>query len=208
METQLPFPVIRVQSKSSWKDITTVKTSKKTDQKYIRHMIPAYTADGGQMMRQCTDEWKIKPMQKYLRQFKGEGVIQWMGISTDEAHRQKDSRLDWITLQYPLIEKRLSRSDCLRWMEENGYPTPPRSACVFCPYHSDQEWSRLKNEEPEEFAKAVVFDRELTNAANNTERLRSGLYLHVARKPLDKIQFRHQDQPNMFGNECTGMCGV
>ena len=74
-----------------------------------------------------------------------------MGISIDEIFRIKDSRVKWKTKRYPLIELNKSRTDCLRWMQENGYPKPPRSACVFCPFHNDIEWLRLKTKEPYEF---------------------------------------------------------
>ena len=88
------------------------------------------------MMRQCTTEFKINPIRKALRKYKP--VIQWIGISLDEAHRMKPSRDDWIENRWPLIDLRMKRHDCLRWMQEKGYPQPPRSACVFCPYMSDR----------------------------------------------------------------------
>jgi hypothetical protein len=82
-----------------------------------------------------------------------------MGISTDEAHRMKDSRKPWIQNVYPLIDKGISREDCQEWLKRNSFPPAPRSSCTFCPFHSDQEWMRLRAEEPKEFAGAVEWVR-------------------------------------------------
>lgn len=34
------------------------------------------------------------------------------------------------------------------------------------------------------------------------------LYLHRSLVPLSEVTFRHEDQREMFGNECEGVCGV
>ena len=46
---------------------------------------------------------------------------------------------------HPLLEERMSRHDCQRWLEKHGYPVPPKSACIFCPYKSDAEWRWLRD---------------------------------------------------------------
>ena len=63
-----------------------------------------------------------------------------MGISWDELQRQKINQIKYITNIYPLIEKQIRSYQCLKYMEDNNYPKPPRSACTFCPYHSNEEW--------------------------------------------------------------------
>lgn len=143
LEAQLPFPVHRVGRENVVENALTVRRSKKTGNTYLQSCIPAFTANStgekGTLWRQCTSFWKIEPLQRWAAKFKAEGVVMWLGISTDEAHRMKDSQKKWISNRWPLIEAGLSRQDCLRWMQEHGYPEPPRSACVFCPYHSDLE---------------------------------------------------------------------
>ena len=129
-----------------------------------------------------------------------------LGISTDEAGRMKLSRNKRIDHVYPLIEKGMNRYDCIKWMELNGFPKPPRSACIFCPFHSNREWQRLKTEEPEAFFKAVEYEKRLQNAGSET--YQSVLYLHPSCKPLDTIQFVDEKQIDLFVNECEGMCGV
>ena len=138
-------------------------------------------------------------------------VVQWIGISTDEITRMKDSRDPWILCRWPLIEKRMNRHDCLEWMKRNKFPPPPRSACVYCPFHNDIEWRRLKRDEPSEFQRAVQFERDIQRVKGASENIRSVPFLHSSCKPLDQVDFSNEEergQINLFNNECEGMCGV
>lgn len=134
----------------------------------------------------------------------------WIGISTDEAHRMKRSTVPWIVNRWPLIDANISRDDCLNWMALKGYPQPPRSACTFCPYHSDAEWLRLRNEEPVEFARAVAWERDIQRVSTvDTKSLKGMPFLHSDRVPLDQVNFKGANpKADQFGNECEGMCGV
>lgn len=248
LETQLPFPVLRVTVGSLWEDETRIRRSKKSGKLYLKGSIPAFVlshtstpvewvseiVDGeeaqtpvlwtevatkGLLGRKCTSDYKIIPLQRKVRELLGikrqkQGMAHlcemWLGISTDEAHRMKDSRVAYIRNTFPLIDKEMSRADCLRWMQKHNYSEPPRSACVFCPFHSDAEWLRLKNNEPTEFIRAVEFEQSIQEAQRNQEVLRGVPFLHSSCKTLDTIDFspKLDSQLNLFGNECEGMCGV
>jgi hypothetical protein len=133
---------------------------------------------------------------------------QWIGISLDEAIRMKPSREDWQVNRWPLIEKRMTRNDCLRWLERHDYPRPPKSSCTFCPFHSDDEWRFLT---PEEFAEAVEIDRRLRSRPPQAYRTKGTLYLHRSCAPLEEVDLstaEDRGQLNLFNNECEGMCGV
>jgi len=65
--------------------------------------------------------------------------------------------------EYPLIDLRLSRNDCLKIIAEAGLPQPQKSSCYFCPMHRPQEWQRMQREEPEQFEKSCDLE-ELVNA--------------------------------------------
>ena len=225
LEKQLPFPVHRVTAGSLTERITTTRVNRKTGERYYSNMIPAFTLnpDGtkGIVGRSCTSNFKIVPIMKKSRQLgaikrgqKTVGVVQWIGISLDEVSRMKDSRDPWAESRWPLIEMRMNRHDCFRWMEANGYPAPPRSACSYCPFHSDAEWRRLKTQEPEEFAKAVEVERLLQAAhasITTPGKMVGTAYLHNSLLPLDQVDFSTEEehgQINMFQNECEGMCGV
>lgn len=216
LEKQLPFPVYRVTQGNLADDSTRMRTSKR-GHVYVRTTVPAFVAfdsgSDGMLWRKCTQEFKLIPLRRKVRELMRENgakkAVQWVGISVDEAHRMKDAREKYLESRWPLIDARMRRSDCIAWMERNGYPRPPRSACTFCPYHSDSEWQRLRDVEPDDFVKAVEFERKLQAAAAAAcETTKSVPWLHRSMKPLDTVEFTDSRQMSFFGNECEGMCGV
>ena len=209
LEGNLPFPIIRVSVGKLSIAATTPHPSKNIG--YLKPAIPVYFVgkDSGMGKRQCTMDFKITPVLRYANLIRGKQMVsQWLGISFDEAHRMKPSRKPWCKNRYPLvIERTMQRGQCLEWMKKNGYPEPPRSACVYCPFHSDDEWIRLKTEEPKEFEKAVAFERTYQAAALETG-FKGVPFLHDDRKPLNEVELIAGRNRNLFGNECEGMCGV
>jgi len=189
--------------------------------------MPLYTisrkpasATEGQLRRQCTREFKVEPITRYIRQHllqlaprqrvrKGDHIELWMGISVDEASRMRDNRAPWILNRYPLIERRMSRQDCVRWLESNAarIGMPPKSACIGCPYTDDNRWREMKREHPNEFADAVAFDHAIRRGVRGVAQ---DAYLHRSTKPLDEVDFENAEdkgQINFFENECEGLCG-
>ena len=164
----------------------------------------------GQARRQCTYQYKLRPIRKRVRELLRErgcrSAEMMIGISLDEVHRMKPSSVKYIENTYPLIDiKKWTRGDCLAWFQSSGHPTPPRSACAFCPYHSDREWEQIKLHDQDAWREALSVDRALRD--------RPGMpgYLHREARPLDLIDFRDapgQMELDLFTNECEGMCGV
>ena len=162
------------------------------------------------MRRQCTREYKITPIEKHVRALLGyeprqrinESVRCLLGISLDEASRVKPSRTRWVTNEWPLIDARLRRHDCVRIVEEAGLPTPSKSSCHFCPYHSDRYFSWLKEEHPEDFDLACSFDE-----AMRAKHPDDPLYIHRSMKPLRDVDFT-SNQLELFEEECEGYCGI
>jgi len=212
LEKELPFPVHRVTKGSLSKKVLGNYVSKAGRRTTIS--IPFFMAGGGHSPRQCTSTYKVHPIDREItRQMRDSNVrtcVKWIGISLDEVHRMKPSRRSTVEHRWPLIDNRISRNDCLLWMKKHGYPEPPRSACVYCPYHSDTEWRRLRDSEPDEFAKAVQLDRDFRDHINELG-WKDKAYLHRSLVPLDQVDFSTDEdhgQQVMFGNECEGMCGV
>ena len=80
-----------------------------------------------------------------------------------------------------------------------------------CPYHSDAEWRRLKEKEPEAFRNAVMKEKKLQEAYTQIERVKHVPFLHRSCVPLDQVDFSTDEdhgQQVMFGNDCEGLCGV
>lgn len=120
--------------------------------------------EGGQLWRKCTTDYKVRPiMREAKRIMKAHGAVkinQLIGISLDEATRMKDSRVKYSTNHYPLVDARLSRWDCIRYMEKHNHPEPPKSACWHCPYHSNREWRKIKKD-PKSWGKLLAFEKQL-----------------------------------------------
>jgi hypothetical protein len=222
LEKQLPFPVHRVTAGKLSEHELRIARSKKSGRLYRKNRIPAFVLkpDGGigLLGRSCTLDFKITPLIRKAKELCGlkrsiqeVRCVMWIGISRDEAHRMKPSRAGFIENRWPLVDMNITRTGCLNWMSARGFPTPPRSACRYCPFHSDSEWRNQKENEPAEFEKSVEFEREMILAGTRQEVLRGTPYLHSSCVPLDQVDFGvrpHHGQMNLFGNECEGMCGV
>lgn len=173
--------------------------------------------DGSQGMgrRQCTREYKVEVVQKKMRELlgyeKGQRVKEhqvhlMLGISLDEDQRMSEARDAWVTNEYPLIEAGMTRYDCLEWMSQHGYPAPPKSSCVCCPYRRNKEWERMRREDPEAWAEAVEFDKII----RHTPGYIGEAYLHRSLKPLDEVDLSEQLELDldMYRFDCAGMCAV
>ena len=197
--------------------------------------IPAFTAkDEGVKMgivrRQCTSEYKLKPIERFVRRDmiggkagahvpKNTHVTQLIGISLDEVKRAHqviaNNEHAWSSPEFPLLIAGMTRADCLAWMDARGFPRPPRSACVFCPYKRDREWLALKIGDSKGWARAVQIDEALRSPGVIVNRnLNQKLYLHDECRPLSEIDFEARidaktgDHVQLgFWSECQGMCG-
>lgn len=216
-----PFPVHRVTAGHLGRKALEMHVTK-DGRWFSKCDIPVFTrnADGGRgiVQRKCTYDFKLRPIWSKTRKIasvkrgsKEVTVTQWIGISYDEMQRMKDARFPWLQNRYPLVEGRIRRSDCIAWMRAHGYPEPPRSACEFCPFHSDSEWRRMRDEDPEAFTRAVQFERDLQHAKAQSLNFKTTPFLHDSLVPLDEVDFstaEDRGQLGLFQGECEGMCGV
>ena len=173
----------------------------------------------GMIRRQCTGDYKIRPLMLKQRELAGlkkgqrskEHLLTTViGISYDESQRMRDPAFSWIVNDYPLVDNKITRQDCLDWCEEKGYNKPPRSACIGCPFKSKAEWRHLRTM-PKEWADAVEFDTALRTNDYVKNRFNGEAYLHSSLKPLDEVDLRSDDElgvMNLYDQECEGMCGI
>lgn len=179
---------------------------------HIRH------ADGtsGMGRRQCTDEYKVRPIDRAIRERLGlvKGarwpthpvVTQVFGISVDEAIRVRDPRRPATLNAYPLVDARITRAQCAAWWTANAPDDAPalgRSACFVCPYQSSGEWRDLRAAHPDLFARAVDIDAAVRDTADD-----GAQFLHRSRLPLADAVDADDAQGDLFGGECDGLCGV
>jgi len=149
--------------------------------------IPAYTTDGvskGQLRRQCTGHWKIAPIRRRLQKIRNkERVEMWIGITIDEARRMNVSQVKYIENRYPLIERGMTRNDCLVWLKNNGIDIPKRSSCVFCPFHTKAGWREIR-ESKMDWKQAVKHDLAIRKIRPPYD-----LFVCNQRKPLTECDF-------------------
>jgi hypothetical protein len=185
----------------------------------------------GRIMRQCTKEYKIEPITKKIREMVGvkprqrvpKGTVlahQWFGISMDEMQRMKTRRGDgkemphWTERYYPLIEPefgiQMRREGSIQYLLDKGFPMPTRSACIGCPFHHDDEWKRLFEDE-EARRDAFEFDEAIRQMAG----MDSMTNLHRSGRPLRDLwlegAFTNEDEMDLFvgwQDECAGHCGI
>ncbi|MGI9142685.1 MAG: hypothetical protein ACR2IJ_05795 [Fluviibacter sp.] len=224
-ECEFAYPIFRVTTGNLSEDSLKLKKSSRSGNTYLSAAIPAFllAPEGTKSLlgRKCTADYKVKALQRKTKELLGidrfkaaDGVLceQLIGISTDEAIRERKSRVPNIVLSYPLLELGMSRQDCLNWMEERGYSEPPKSACLFCPFHSDEMWLDIKQNDVE-WQKIVQFERDLQSVADKATALRGKPFLHKTCVPINQVEFKpklnkEKPQVDMFGNECEGLCGV
>ena len=218
LEKQLPFPTYRVSVGNIRDDhIAGLNT---TGQCFAS--IPMFTANGGMGRRQCTAEYKVAPIRKRQRELlgvqpqrrvpKGTEVEQWLGISTDEAGRIKPSRDKWQINHWPLIDADMSRQDCIKWFDAK-YPARQlsKSACIGCPFHNNNNWRDLRDNDPVSWQDAVEFDKAIRHNGSKLVGMKEQQFLHRACVPLDEVDLdtaEDRGQLNFFINECEGMCGL
>lgn len=202
--------------------------------------IPAFTtadngATVGRTRRQCSKEYKTEVIERAIRRdvlglrprqrcpWKSVLVHQYFGISYDE--RSRASRIYELFIDkrgyqchFPLMERGWTRANCIEWLQDHGNVPHevPRSACVYCPFHSDLEWSKLKTANGADWARAVEVDAALRSSGAVANRdMDQTMYVHRSCKPLTQIEFHPRENYKEmqlgltgFGLECEGVCGV
>ncbi|MEI6282067.1 MAG: hypothetical protein WCP82_05035 [Alphaproteobacteria bacterium] len=223
----LPFPIHTVSAGNIVDDLEKMTRGERWAS------IPAWVkgSDGREapIRRQCTKEYKIEPIIAQVREMVGFKpgqsfrhalkigpkapvptlVTQWLGISWDEKDRMAESEEAWIKNRWPLVEMKMTRQDCIQWLKKKGYPVPPKSACVFCPYTENQRWREMRDTQPAEWQKALEIDQLIAKGAVATD-TRAGtqpMFLHRSLKRLKDVDLTDlfYDAGGM-GNECSGHC--
>jgi hypothetical protein len=107
--------------------------------------------------RWSTRDFKVGPIYRYYRGLGGH-VNQYLAIAWDELERMKRSRVDYVTSLFPLVERRMTRADCVALIHDAGLPVPPKSACFFCPFSSLDRWKWLYEAHPDLYARAMALE--------------------------------------------------
>jgi hypothetical protein len=163
-------------------------------------LLPVYTGTG-KFSTYCSNEWKSRVIDRYLRAADITEGIRWIGFAFDERKRwDKPEDIGPWKRRFPLVELMVSSTDCPKIIESAGLPVPRKSRCWNCPHQTNEEWRELT---PAEFENACRMDDEIRENDD-----RNGVYLHQSRIALREADLNAPDrkEPN---RQCgLGLCMI
>ena len=164
-------------------------------------LIPVYT-ETGKLPTFCSNEWKQRVIQRWLRAQGAQACNIWIGFSADEKIRVDRASGDEgkYIRTFPLFDRGLSRADCRVIIEDYGWPLPASSACWMCPNMDDVSWRAMKRDYPADFAKAAELEKEI-------QEWDAAIWLHDSRRPLVEVEFDEAGHSNKTGRyQCSFGC--
>lgn len=178
----------------------------------------------GKTRRQCTSDYKLDVIHRWIRDLlglkkgqrfpKNVQIKQGIGFSYDEQGRIGRTMANWKRPQimpiFPLYEKRWTRWHCLEWLKANVPHEVPRSSCVFCPFHRQEEWRWLRDHDPRGWARAVEVDKAIRVPGNVVNRnMDAQRFAHRSCVPLDQADLGDDELDKQLTFEgCTGGCAA
>lgn len=154
--------------------------------------IPMRVANGAPGTRQCTYDFKLRVVDRWLREHGASDdapATVAIGFSTDEIERvttnQGKTKRVAQSKVFPLLDLGLNRDRCMSTIAAAGLPVPPKSSCYFCPFHRPATWQNMARDEPVLFGKSVALERTL-----NERRAMLGkdrMFLTRFGRPLDEV---------------------
>jgi len=153
--------------------------------------------------RWCTVDFKITPIK---REFRKRGataknpITSIIGISIDEAHRANfHTDVKYQLMEYPLVDKKITRAQCHEIIKKHGFPSPPKSGCDFCMFFSRKHFRELSQKDPKRFAQIVAMEKNSYSY---------GKYYLKGQYPLDSISGNQSlEDFNEYEDSCdSGHC--
>lgn len=120
-----------------------------------KHLLPS------RQSRLCTSAAKVERIAEYLEaRFPAPIDLEvWIGFEAgEEVRAARDPHAQGRakgrrTNRFPLMEQRLCRCRAEALVQASGYPVPPGSACVFCPFGSRGDFQTFARELPDLFVR-------------------------------------------------------
>ena len=149
-----------------------------TLEEYIRFskFFPSFHA------RFCTRMFKIEPIDKYLKQFKEEGVELMIGLNAEEGDKRTGNHglLKHVKYSYPLCDDNISREMCKTILTAAKIlPAFPvymqRGGCKFCYYKSKREFAAMSLMNKKEFSEVVALEEAIQDKKKAHYSIRDGI---------------------------------
>lgn len=165
-------------------------------------LIPAFTTESGQVGKlptYCSNEWKQRVIRRWASEKGVKAADFWIGYTIDELKRVTQPIGKWQN-KYPLIDRHMTRGDCIALVKRMGWPEPPRSSCYICPNKPHHEWEWQRINAPADHKKAIEFEEMIRKKDPD-------LWLTDTGKPLKDADFSKPD--DLFSPRCAGgMCFI
>ena len=222
------IPIIKVSERNIYKDYLN-----KIDKRVAS--IPAFTSNGGKLMRQCTAEYKISQVDSAIRNLygmkKGERYPEteiWYGISQDEMQRMSIPQQKWKINVYPFIGYKIFsngttlpfnciHSDYGPFMRHSDliefYKKMNKwGACWPIPIKSSCVFCPFTSNKNWALLKNIATDDfsravEIDQIIRHRLKIDNTAYIHRSLKPLKDINFDDL-QEDLFDDECSGNCMI
>ena len=98
-------------------------------------------------MRWCTERFKMEPIFNWAKQMgatRKEPFMEEMGFSFDEYFRSTHLKHPkYIEHNFPLVEDKITRDQCKKFILDKIGILPPKSGCVYCPHAKKAELRAL-----------------------------------------------------------------
>lgn len=176
--------------------------------------IPFWTIneDGkkGKMMRNCTMDYKINAIQKYVRwtllgykkgaRTKPEDMKaheMHIGFSFEEKQRCKDNPHQMFINKFPLVNLCLERKHNFAYIKDVWGLETKASACNICPFHRNYFFKHLRENHQTEYFKVVQLDNLLGTEQSNTK-IKSQLFISRSRKRIIELTDSECDDMETF----------
>lgn len=124
-------------------------------------------------MKGCSVKWKAQVQDAHVKAWepareafaRGQKVVRLLGYDADEPQRAaKDRDTKTFRFKYPLIDWDWGRDECVEAIARAGLRPAAKSACFFCPAHSELEVAQLGRLYPDLLARALAIE---DNAESN-----------------------------------------
>ena len=134
--------------------------------------------------RWCTKDWKIRPMDRWLRA--NPAVTEYLiGIAADESHRRPEG-------VRPLVDRHIGREDCIRIIQDAGLSVPQKSGCYICPFQTVAQLRRLWDLHPELYERVQCIEESVIAQRGAIGKLLQG------KRSLTELRLAFENQLPMF----------
>jgi hypothetical protein len=162
----------------------------------------------GHYYAKCSEHLKQKVMDAFTR----DGDVDVMGYTVEEEDRLDNlrRRLPKRSFEAPLIDKGLTKSDCMAMLERAGLKLPEmyrlgfhNANCIGCPKGGEGYWNKIRDVFPEKFVQISAIQESIGPGAYFFRDRKTGVRYGIKDLPVGK-----GDYPTEKAISCSFFCDM